>query len=305
MKSVTPEQARQVLDFLRDGILPTLQYAGYDTVQAAISRSERVHKLQQAVRPLITEFLNPNPYKDEKKNPNHEFNYTTEHLPRVEEQAVKQLAGLGLTAQPILVPLTGKQEQGADGMMALPYLADLGRKMGIDNPTRSGYAEVTNRVLTALNNSHRFYKYRKAKVDSDHLRLNDEVASLIEKLESESTIPAQPGIIRFHLLPISTGAVYAGYSPRNARTDALLSGNLPLGSAHTGCILLSWTRRLEKWEQRLIDCSADECRLENGEWLGCLYFHFGGDKLRLDVCDAGNALASTGSPVAYLDARPS
>ena len=300
MKS-TAAQNDHVLRLIADAIRPILQEADSEAVQAAVSSSSRVKEFQGGVSQLMVGFLNLNPYADEKAEPNTSYGYPSTTLPSVDEQIARQLAGIpGLSdIQAVKVEYRDASSVGTDGLMAIPFLTDLGRLLGIEDPLGAGYGTLGEKVLEGIDSTRRFYNYRKGELGSDYVRLNAEAREKLQALESKAA--PEEGKLRFHILPVSMGKSLQGYSPRNALCTALLSNRLPLGFVQIGCTLLGWPERLTAYEQMFVDCPADEYNWDaRGVWAYCPYFCFDDDELGLFAYDAVTAYEYYGSPVASL-----
>ena len=298
MKSVSG-QLDHLTRLFNEVARPLLNGAGYYNVQAAISTSSHMTGLKDGISQSIVTFLNLNEFADEKVEPDTDWDYDNSTLPTLEDQISKQLAAFGLSStQAIMVRSENAATENTDGLMAIPFLTDLGMHFGIEDPLGAGYGQLGEKVLEGVASTRTLY-YREDELGSDYVRVHADVKEKLAALESQSQ--PEEGKLRFHVLPVSMGASLAGYSPRNARATALLSNRLPLGFVQIFCLLLGWPERLSAYEQRWMDCSGDQYNWgAGGAWARCPFVEFGDDGLELGADVAGYAGDGYGSPVASL-----
>lgn len=300
-EAVKPVEDAQVGHFrikVMEVVEPMLRAAGYDKLQAAFSVGSKMKELLDGAQALAIQFLDLNPFAGEVVEPDADWNYDNITLPPPEDQITKQLAALGLSSvQAILVRSENTSTENADGLMAIPFLTDLGTIFGVEDPLGTGYGSLGEEVFEKIAAIRAFYNYLVGQMNEHYVRLNADARERLQTLESKTQ--PEEGKLRFHILPVSMGASLAGYSPRNARVTALLSNRLPLGFVQIACLLLGWPERLNAYEQSWIDCSADEWDWgAGGRWTGCPYFRFYDGRLKFDARVADGANAYYVSPVA-------
>lgn len=194
----------------------------------------------------------------------------------------------------------GEITDKADGLMAIPSLLDLGLMYGVEDPLGRGYGQLLEKVLAKLGKERggKFYNYREGQLGPDRIRLHEDVRKLREELEN--AVPYIEQKVRFLIVPVSTGRHYQGFSPRNARVDALELGGLPLDPITVAMILIAWPERLNKYPQTVIDCPGAEYSWNaGGEWTGSCYFDFSGGRLRFSAGGADSPDGDCGAAVAF------
>ena len=298
---ITPEQEKatdaqfaQVKSFVE----AALRKSGLDkaSVQRLIMRGD---ELKERLTPIFCELGADNEYADEKTAPNPQWSYDTATLPTTKKQIENLRTVLGV--KPAIVPWQGETPSEADGLIAVPSPSDLGAAFKIADPLGDGYGPLTEKCVELLGASRpKFTNYRKGKLTKRHLRLHAAVKARWQQLEA--TTPAEEGKVRVFLLPVNTAQFYQGFSPRNARMDALGNVNrLPLGPAEVACILIAWPERLVRYEQVFIDCSGAEYSPGgDDDFEHVLYFGFGDDELKFGYSAAGSSSGYYGSAVASL-----
>jgi hypothetical protein len=272
--------------------------------QNLISRWNQVEK---QLRPILEQLAITNPYEKEKVNPSSDWKYDTSTMPNIETQVARimgSLIGVGPVGIGHAPAWQSELPDKADGVIAIPSLLDLGKMFEIEDPLGAGYGKLCEKALECLNKARggKFYNYRQGQLTSDYIRLHEEVRQRREELEN--AIPYVEQKIRFLLLPVSTGRHYQGYSPRNARTDALELGALPLDPVTVAFMLIAWPERLSKYYQTIIDCSGCEYSWDaDGWWSSVCYFYFNDGRLKFYAYDAarpddccGTAVAVPGVP---------
>lgn len=296
-----PSEAKiaQVLDLVRDRIRKS--GIGDDGLQAII---EAGGEFQQDLDPILGKFADRarkqgNEYSDERDKPNPAWSYDTATLPTTKKQIQNLRKALGI--KPIIIPWQGETPPEADGLIAVTSLSDLGAAFKIADPLGEGYGPLIEKTVELLGASvPKFVNYRKGALTNRHVRLHAAVKARWEALEARE--PAVPRKVRVFLLPVNTGKLYQGFSPRNARMNALDSTNrLPLDPAAVACILIAWPERLVRYEQVFIDCSGDEYSPGGGGSFGCVpYFCFRDGALKFGCYDAGSPRDYGGTAVAFL-----
>jgi hypothetical protein len=174
---------------------------------------------------------------------------------------------------------------GFDGVEVKPKIAYLGRTWDMGSPYATHYGPTVEKVLAMLDTqrSGKFINYRSGEMTERYIRPQAEVLELLRQIEDNT-----PGDVM--VTPVSLGNLYAGYSARNGRFDALSRGYLPNGAAHVGCSLLVMPERLTEYGQLFMDCPGDEWNGDaGGYWARCPCFYFFGGHLEFRARDAGIA----------------
>ena len=138
----------------------------------------------------------------------------------------------------------------ADGLVLIPKISYLG-ELGFKDPYGKEYGLIMDRVITMISQSRPFRNFCEGGLSFSRIRLHEQIRLLTKQLEADT-----PGDVL--VMPVSLGNLYAGYSARNARWEALHSDQLPLGSAQVGCLLLMMPERLATYKNLGIYCSGDE-----------------------------------------------
>ncbi len=292
-KSITAAQIKQIVGFVRD-VVSTLGL-GFSQVQAFISDANQVAKFKEGIKNLLQEMIASNPFAKERVKQAWFYpkNWKSKSI---SEQLVKLtdlFQSIDLSQVEALMDKVIVQKL-ADGVVILPKLSFLAKLWSIPDPYGEGYGFVCEKLFGRIAVSRAFYNYRAGQMDAKHIRIHQEVRNLLEKLEAET-----PGDVL--VLPFDFGGLYAGWSPRAARWEALNNSQLPLITAQVACLLLTMPDRLTTWEQLFIDCSGDEWDwLAVGCWADCPCFDFRSGELLFDDGGAGYAGGRDGSAVAFL-----
>lgn len=273
------------------------------TKGAAQNLLGRWGEAEKAILPILEQLAITNPFATEKVNPNRDWKYDTGTMPNLDTQVARimgSLTGVGPVGVGSAPGWVGEITDKADGLMAIPSILDLGTMFEVEDPLGRGYCQLLEKVLACLDKDRRgkFYNYRNGQLGPNYIRLHEEVRRRREELEN--AIPYDKGKIRFLILPVSMGRHYQGYSPRNARADALELGNLPLDPVTAAFLLIAWQERLSKNSQTFIDCPGCEYNWDaDGEWSYVCCFRFGDSRLGFFAVDAGGAYGICGAAVAF------
>jgi hypothetical protein len=273
------------------------------TKTAAQNLIARWNEAKKLILPILEQLAITNPFEKEKVSPNGDWRYDTATLPNLDTQVARimgALTGVGPVGIGHAPAWQGEITDKADGLTAIPSLLDLGKMLEVDDPLGAGYGQLLEKVLDRLSAARngKFYNYRKGQLGPNYVRLHEGVRQRREELEN--AIPYVEQKIRFLIAPVSTGRHYQGYSPRNARIDALELGALPLDPISVALMLVAWPERLNKYPQTLIDCSGCEYSWDaDGEWTRVCYFYFDVSELEFDARDAGLPRDGCGAAVAF------
>lgn len=248
-----------------------------------------------------------NEFAGEKVKSNNDFGYDIRTLPGTDEQIVKQRETMELESHVEVIRHTVQEHlhPEADGFGAIPSITDLGKIWGIDDPLGDGFGQVLDRMLGFMKKRRgdRFVNNRDGELTKDHVRLFWLVREMWQQLEA--LVPAEEGKLRFFIIPMNFGKKYQGFSPRNARMDALDIDAMPLDPVSVTALLLSWPERQEKYENSVIDCSGAEYSWDaDGEWSDVCDFDFGDSELRFYAYDAAYAYDGCGTAVAFPGVLP-
>lgn len=286
-------QLRQIATFVFQAISELAPSAR--KVHAFIGDSEKVADFKTQVAEAFKQIALLNPYARERGKQIWFYpkGWTVPDLAVQEDRLLALFPGINLqgsnASEKRLVP------KGADGLALLPSLRFLGKLLKIADPYGAGYGVIIGRLCELLSTQRdgAFHNYRKGELTEAYVRLYAEVRERLEQLEA-----ATPGDVL--VLPISFGNLYAGWSVRAARWEALDQEQLPLGGAHVACLLLVMPERLTAYEQLWIDCPGDEHNwYADGRWSRCLYFRFDFGQLGLTAHGADYADDGCGSVVAF------
>ncbi len=182
---------------------------------------------------------------------------------------------------------------GFDGIEVKPKVSYFGRAWEMADPYGAHYGPTVERVLAMLHaeRNWKFINHRAGQMTDEYIRIQAEALSLMKVIE-ETT----PGDVL--VMPVSLGNLYAGYSARNGRWDALAKSYMPNGSAHVGCSLLVMPERLTAYEQLFMDCCADEWNWDvDGRWTYCPIFRFSDGHLQFIATWADDAHGRYGGVV--------
>lgn len=286
-------QLRQITSFVAQAIKELAPSAR--KVHAFIGSAEKVAAFKQRVRATFKEVALLNPYANER------FKQTRFYpkgwaVPSMAVQADRLInLFLGINLQGSNVSEKRTVPTGADGLALLPTLRFLGEYFKVANPYGKDYGQLIEKLCELLSKQRNgaFCNYRKGELTEAYVRLYAEVRERLEKLEV-----AAPGDVL--VLPVAFGHLYAGWSARAARWEALDQEQLPLGGVHVACLLLTMPERLTDYEQLWIDCPGDEYNWSaGGRWSDCLDLRFDDGQLGLDAGVAGCASGGCGAVVAF------
>ncbi|OGB73688.1 hypothetical protein A3K24_02520 [candidate division Kazan bacterium RIFCSPHIGHO2_01_FULL_44_14] len=296
-KSLTAGQIKQILGFLRDVLI--VIGLGFYQAQAFINDKTRVDKFKEDFKALLNASLKVNPYIKERVKQawfypkNWKVKNVTEQLAKLTEL----FPGIDLSQVEALVAKVTLQKWH-DGIAVLPKLSFLGLLWGIADPYGKGYGLICEKLFELIAGSRAFHNYRAGQMNDQYIRIMEQVREQLKKLEAET-----PGDVL--VLAFDFGKTYAGYSPRNARHEALNNNQLPLITAQVASLLLTMPDRLTAWEQLFIDCSGDEWDWDAvGRWLYSVCFRFDDGRLRFDSGNADAPSDDYGSVVASLGSVP-
>lgn len=299
---ITPGQIRQISGFVSDEL--KRMNLGFKLVQSFINDSQRVFQFKEDLGEIILKngIVN-NPFSSEQVR-QARFYPKGWKATSVDQQLLKlvglfpginlsQVNGLAESAAAFVayVPKT------ADGIALLPRLSFLGELWDIADPYGSGYGQICRKIFCLVANDRSFHNEEGSnQMDERHIRI---FADVREKLEELEAITRGDVLVK----PFNFGDLYAGYSPRNARWEAMNSNDhrLPLITAQVACLLLTMPDRLTAWGQLSIDCSGDEWDGNtDGRWFRCPCFYCDGSQIRFhtahNVSDFGS---DSGSPVVF------
>ena len=255
----TDEQIGQIRDLVGHAIrkVKMSQHAAQALVQDGAGFQKKLTPILRGYDRMLKQQRNP--YFGECVKPNQNWSYDPATLPSTDLQATAATATFGLQAiTPVLVEYTRVMPRRADGRIIVPSLTDLGRVLGIADPLGKGYGPMTEKLVNLLGAMQpQFNNRRRGMLTERHMRLHEQVRARWEQLEQQ--FPAKnPTDFRCFVLPVNSGSLYQGYSPRNARTDALLKSWLPLGPVEVAWMLAAWPKRLAVKTHTCIDCSGAE-----------------------------------------------
>ena len=300
-KKLTNRAARHIAGLL----IPSIEALGL-TMRAGdafISDPDKVKNWKEGSMKLLAEQAVLNRFSKERVSPNRDWKYDTGTMPNLDTQVARIMGSLtgvgpvGIGSSPAWI---GEITDKADGLMAIPSILDIGAMFEVEDPLGRGYGQILEKVLACLGKERggKFHNYRNGQLDPNYIRFHEEVRRRREELEN--AIPHEKGKIRFLLVPVSMGRYYQGYSPRNARLDALELGNLPLDPVTVAFMLIAWPERLNKNQQTFIDCYGCEYSWDaDGEWSRVCYFRFDGSRLEFGDGDADIAIGGCGAAVAF------
>ncbi|OGB74342.1 hypothetical protein A2V68_01150 [candidate division Kazan bacterium RBG_13_50_9] len=292
-KSISAAQIKQILGFGSD-VLKAIGF-GFSQVQAFISDSARVAKFKEGLTALLEEAIALNPFSKERVKQAW-FYPKNWQAKGVAEQVIKLATlfpGIDLSQVEMLVAKLVAQKL-ADGVAILPKLSFLAKLWNIADPYGGGYGPICEKLFELIAASRSFHNYRTGQMNEQHIRIMEDVREQLKKLEAETL-----GDVL--VLSFNFGNLYAGFSPRNARFEALNNNQFPLIAAQVACLLLTMPDRLTAWEQLFIDCSGDEWDWDaGGGWTRSVCFGFDGGKLLFDNRYADYANDFFGSAVAFL-----
>ncbi|HUD20679.1 MAG TPA: hypothetical protein VMQ44_01260 [Candidatus Saccharimonadales bacterium] len=292
---ITDGQTAQIKTFVEHALRKS--GVGKDGAQLIIARGD---DLKDRLTTIFEELGIENEFADEKVEPDTDYSYDIRTLPGSDEQLAHQLERLELKGiEAIRITVVETMGEGAEGFGAIPSLTDLGKLWGIDDPLGAGYGQVLERLLGYLKTTRdgKFYSYL-SDFGSDYVRLHSQARRIWERLEQLQS--AEEGKIRFFVVPINFGHKYQGFSPRNARTDALAKGTMPLDPATVAALLLGWSKWQEKFENLVVDCpGAEYSWYADGEWTISCYFIFNDGRLKFNAYDAGIPYDRCGAAVAF------
>lgn len=138
--------------------------------------------------------------------------------------------------------------EGFDDLAIIPKLSFLGRKYSIEYPFSRGYQGLLLNLIKISNVSNTLFINGLCGPV-----LEEKVSEVLFKIEGRDKEDCL-------ILPVSLGKLYAGYSPRNARTTSLAKNQLPLGSVQTIFLLVGSPGRLARPHAgELIYCPGEEC----------------------------------------------
>lgn len=298
VEKITDGQTAQIKSLVEHALRKS--GVGKDGAQLIITRGD---DLKDRMTAIFEELGIENQYADEKVDPDTDFSYDLRTLPGTDEQIAKQLEAMGLKGKVEAVRCTVQEHLYADaeGFAVVPSLTDLGKRVNMADPLGDDYGTLLEAMLGFLSmqrTSAKFTNYRAGELTKDHVRLHPEARRHWEQLEALTE--AEDGKVRFFIIPVNFGSKYQGYSPRNARTDALAKGTMPLDPVAVAAILLGWPEWQEKWENSAIDCSGAEYSWDaDGEWTRVCYFHFYDSELEFYARDAGCPRGGCGTAVAF------
>lgn len=286
-------QLRQIAQFVIQAI-SELKPSGRK-VHTFIGSSERVAAFKERVAQAFRELALLNQYASERVGQTAFYpkGWTMPSLAVQAECLVSFFPGINLQGSNVSEKRT--VPKGADGLVLLPTLRFLGKFFNIADPYGAGYGAIIEQLCELLlkQRNGAFLNHRKGELTEAYVRLYADVRERLEKLESEA-----PGDVL--VLPVSLGKLYAGWSARAARWEALDQDQLPLGAAHVACLLLVMPERLTAYEQLWLDCPGDEYDWgAGGRWSCSLGFNFYDDQLRLGAGVACFAFGRCGSVVAF------
>jgi len=291
--SISVGQINKVVDFVRQVIKDLT--LGFRQVQAFIDDPTRVAKFKEGFRALLTEVIQVNPFAKERVRQAW-FYPKNWQAKGVAEQVIKLATlfpGIDLSQVEMLVAKLVAQKL-ADGIAILPKLSFLAKLWNIANPYGKGYGLICEKLFELIASSRPFCNCRSGEMDAGHIRIMEDVREQLKKLEADT--PGDVLVFAFNF-----GNLYAGFSPRNARWEALSNSQLPLITAQVACLLLTMPDRLVACEQLFIDCSGDEWDWgADGVWSRSVGFYFYGGALEFVSRRAVCALAYYGSAVAFL-----
>lgn len=273
------------------------------TKKAAQNLIARWNEAKKLILPILEQLAITNPFEKEKVNPHKDWRYDTATMPNLDTQVARimgALTGVGPVGTGHAPAWQGEITDKADGLMAIPSLLDLGKLLDVDDPLGAGYGQLLEKVLDRLSTARngKFYNYRKGELGPNYIRLHEGVRQRREELEN--AIPYVEQKIRFLIAPVSTGRHYQGYSPRNARRDALELGALPLDPISVALMLVAWPERLSKYPETVIDCSGCEYSWHaDGKWTHVCYFDFYDGELEFYARDAAYPFGLCGTAVAF------
>lgn len=253
--------------------------AGLDTelVEAVNKKPEVATSWVEQLRDLLGIIVSP--YADEQvdvaygypdgyqsKSPGSQLNVLKKLYPEL-----KSTAGILAWAKR-LGDLQGKEEL----LQVAPKLSAIARIHSIDDPYGSGYGKCLEVMLSHISSSRKFHNYREGRLTEKHVRLLQSTREVLEKLEAETQGD-------YLVIPMQSGHLYGGYSPRNARWEIENNGQWALPAWVVGHHLLTHTERCVKWEELEPDCPGDEYSPDaDGSFEHSLYFDFSDGKLKFD-----------------------
>ena len=292
-KSITAAQIKQILGFVSD-VLKAIGF-GFSQVQAFISDSVRVAKFKEGLTALLKETIAMNPFGKERVK--QAWFYPKGWKSATIEEQKARLATLfkriDLSQVEALVAKMIVQKL-ADGIAILPKLSFLGELWNIADPYGKGYGLICEKLFELIAGSRAFHNYQAGQMNDKYIRIMEDVRVTLQKLEADT-----PGDVL--VLAFNFGDLYAGFSPRSARWEALNNNQLPLITAQVACLLLTMPDRLTAYEQLFIDCSGDEWDwLADGSWTHSVCFHFVDGRLLFGHGFADYPDGCYGSAVAFL-----
>jgi hypothetical protein len=293
-KSISAAQIKQILGFVSDA-LKAIGF-GFSQVQTFISDSVRVAKFKEGLTALLKETIAMNPFGKERVKQASWF-YPKGWKAAALEGQKSHLTGLFKRidlSQVDTLAAKVKAPKLADGLALIPKLTYLGEIWNIANPYGKGYGLICEKLFELIASSRPFCNCRSGEMDAGHIRIMEDVREQLKKLEADT--PGDVLVFAFNF-----GNLYAGFSPRNARWEALSNSQLPLITAQVACLLLTMPDRLVACEQLFIDCSGDEWDwYAVGAWTSSVCFRFDDGRLRFGYGRAVGARARYGSAVAFL-----
>lgn len=286
--------ARQVV---RIGQILTDSEVTIDGAQGLISQSDILimmanlgeEKLRNIDRDKLCEVLElrkpiDNLYKDEKNDS--KYSYPKTYKPITPSEQLNTLRFLypnldGLNIPDILRAL-GKVPPGDEMYQIVPKLSTIGRLFRIKDPFDSGYGRCLEIMVGHMEKM--FPDFTNG-LESSKANLNAETRHYLMKLEL-----ATKG--DFIIISMQSGALYAGYSVRNARIEIMNANQWALPAWIVGHHLLTHTKRMSENNCLDIDCGGDEYHsYPEG---GSLFFSYNG-KLILDYDCVTETYANCGS----------
>ncbi|MBN2585163.1 hypothetical protein JXA59_00745 [Patescibacteria group bacterium] len=292
---MTVGQARQIGSFVIDALKTVLNRFGFAMVQRMISDTNWVSDFKQKFVALFEALIPTNPYIDErvKRAWFYPKGWKSATIEEQKARLIKLFKRIDLSQVDALVAKV-KAQKLADGLAVIPKLAYLAELWNITDPYGKGYGAMCEKLFELIAASRSFYNYRAGQMDEQHIRIMEDVREQLKKLEAET-----PGDVL--VLSFNFGDLYAGFSPRNARFEALNNNQLPLITAQVACLLLTMPDRLTAYGQLFVDCSGDEWDWSaDGDWTDSVYFAFDDGQLVFDDRRAGYPDDDCGTVVAFL-----
>lgn len=231
-----------------------------------------------------------NPYADERRERHESWDGVAYPVDPLHEQLERVHRQLGLDDTYSATLVDYPSDERADGILALPFLRDLGAAYAVADPTGEGYARLGTKIWDKVNTARNGYtlaeyKYYETPQKPQRFRLNKDVHTRLDLLEAKN--PVKEGTVHYHSIPVNAGKLFAGYSPRNACMTALQMDILPLGFAQAACLLLAMPQWVKMFEVKTLNCPADEAnKPDRGEWGWCPYFRIEQSVLVLGVFEA-------------------